>query len=162
MLCCPQEARGLAVQVRTLIPLIGELEHDVATFTRREASVAAQVAEMAAAVEELRPVEEHVASLGAKMLVPMRGIELEATATALRDSQLLAAANASAAKMQEQAREHARSAEAAWRKERDALAASRDASAEQARTSVAEAATLRSQLAGPTSSGRRRTPRVGW
>lgn len=137
----------LALQARTLVAELRATEVEIDDMRRRDAAAVAAAAECADAVAPLSAVHAAVCQLAADMLVPMRALELEATATALEDADTLRR-HADAAACAEAAGHLAlQRAEGAWRVEREALSHSRDAAAEDARASAASAAALRHELA---------------
>jgi hypothetical protein len=69
---CSQVARELDIHVRTLVPLIGELEHELSVWRARDAATAATVPPLVAALHEVAPLHEMVACLGTELVVPLR------------------------------------------------------------------------------------------
>ena len=132
-------SRQMAQQVRLLTAELHEAESEGQELRMRESAAKSAAADNAAAVREMAPLHDSVVALVADLLAPMRVLELEATGTALRDAEALAAANARAAQAEIAARQAFTSAEAAWREERVVTAAAREAAASDARQAVAQA-----------------------
>lgn len=119
-----QVLRALQLEMRLLVSELQGAESELQVYRLREREAICATAEAAIAVREVAPLHDAVVALTADLLAPMRTLELDAHATAMRDAEALAQANDRAARAESAAFEAFTSAEDAWRRERvDAAAA---------------------------------------
>lgn len=134
------EALALRVDVRCLSATVADVEVEAPELRRREHECRVAARENAEAVASLADIHSTLTGLAADVLAPMRVLEVDAVATALRDADALSAAREAGFREAAIARDGLLQAEAAWREERLALTAARESAAADARVAFAEAA----------------------